>query len=67
MNSGLGPLHEAVRSHKAHKNKEITLEILKVLLNAGCEEELKNNEGLTYMNYALEKGYLLEEDIDEIL
>lgn len=33
--------------------------MLKVLLKAGCEEEEKNNEGLTYMSYALEKGYLL--------
>lgn len=36
---GLGPLHEAVRAHKTHKNKETTLQILRVLLNAGCQEE----------------------------
>jgi hypothetical protein len=61
---GLGPLHEAVRAHKAHKNKEITLEILRILLEAGVPEEEKNSEGQTYLGYAREKGFLQETDID---
>jgi hypothetical protein len=54
----LGALHEAVRAHKNHRNKEVTLQMLQALTEGGCREEEQNNEGQTYMNYAREKGYL---------
>ncbi|MCB0370005.1 MAG: hypothetical protein KDD45_11420 [Bdellovibrionales bacterium] len=43
------------------------MNILKILLDAGCREEEKNNDGLTYMNYARDKGYIHAEDIDKLL
>jgi hypothetical protein len=55
---GLSPLHEAVRAHKTHRNKEVTLQILKALLQAGCKEEEQNNEGQNYVSYARERGYM---------
>jgi hypothetical protein len=56
-----------VRAHRGHKSKEATLLMLRVLLKAGCEEEEQNPDGQDYLNYAREKGYLPEEDIDYFL
>lgn len=59
-NVGLGALHEAVRAHRSHRNADLTLDMLRTLVQSGCREEEVNAEGLTYLNFAREKGYLNE-------
>lgn len=51
-------LHKIMEDHKTHKRMEMTVSMLRVLLAAGCREDILNEKEENYLNYAINRGLL---------